>query len=66
MIMTKTTIGLFKTRSAAVKESKNRRKQEMKDRKSGRPGRFYSTYRVEKSRGASWKVVKTNRRYKNK
>lgn len=62
----KKTLGLFKTRKKAVKESSSFRKQELKDRKN-RPKRFgYRTYKVEKTKGKSWKVISTFKRYKKR
>tara|TARA_B100000683_G_C12193085_1_gene433409 strand:- start:146 stop:337 length:192 start_codon:yes stop_codon:yes gene_type:complete len=62
----KKTLGLFKTKKSALKQSSSFRKQELKDRKD-RPRRFgYRTYRVEKTKGKSWKVVSTFKRYKKK
>ena len=62
----KKTLGLFKTKKRALKESSSFRKEELKSRKD-RPRRFgYRTYRVEKTKGKSWKVVSTFKRYKKK
>ena len=60
------TLGLFKNRKKALKDASSRRKIEKKDRKD-RPRRFgYRTYKVQKTKGKSWKVISTFNRYKTK
>lgn len=59
-------LGLFKTKKTALKEAKSFRRNELKDRKV-RPKRFgYRTYRVEKTKGKSYKIVSTFKRYVKK